>query len=154
MRARTEMLDEIRYAERLCERTTRLYKNVQVAGTLATFVAASAVMSKLSNIAPPWLSVFGGIALVVFGGLMLAVSPATKAAANEADMRRYQRLQTEAVGMDDAALEKALQKARENNTQEVESLRMVAYNDVVREIGREDQAQKLSAAQRLLAVMA
>ena len=48
----------------------------------------------------------------------------------------------------------ALAKAGETDTPEIEALRDVAYNDVVREIGRDDHVVPLSATQRLFAALA
>ena len=149
-----EMMSRIRYAERLCERTARLYRRIQAFGTFATVVGGSAVLSALSPAIPQWVSLAGGCAFALFGAAMIAVRPGDRAAANEADVRRYARLRHESTRMDDAVLEAALHKAAESNAPEVESLRNVAYNDVARELGREDVAFRLTWPQRVMAALA
>ena len=85
---------------------------------------------------------------------MVAIRPADKAAANEADVRRFARLRSESATMDVATLAIALSKARESNAPEVEALREVAYNDVARELGRDDVEVHLSWHQRVIAAIA
>ncbi len=145
------LINEIRYSERLCLRTARLYRHLHTTATLLSVVGGSAALGALSPTMPKELSIVGAVVLAVFGAVTLAVRPAEKAAANESDAKRYAQLRTEARTMNPAALQLALDKARETDTPEFESLRDVAYNDVVVEIGRPDAAVPLSGAQRLLA---
>lgn len=148
------LLSEARYAERLCQRTARLYRRLGTAGVFLAIVGGSATLSALADGVPGWISAAGAAALAVFGALLVAVRPAEKAAANEADARRYAQLRTAAAGMDAPTLRTALAKARESDTQEVEPLRAVAFNDVALEIGRADQLIALTLPQRLLAALA
>jgi hypothetical protein len=148
------LLNEVRYSERLCQRTARLYRRIQAAGTVATIIGGSAAVSAVGNALPPVISMAGGACFVVFGALLLAIRPADKAAVNEADLRRYSKLRTEGVRMSTVELLVALNKARESDAPEVEPLREVAFNDVVREIGAEDQVVALRLSQRLLAALA
>ncbi len=148
------LLNEVRYAERLCQRTARFYRHIQAVGTFATVAGGSAALSALAQGVPPWVSLAGAAAFTVFGAAMVAVRPADKAAANEADMRRYTKLRTEGRTMDADTLRQALDKAREGDAAEVESLRDVAYNDLLRETGWEHQQIPLSLRQRALALIA
>jgi len=148
------LLNEIRYAERLCQRTARLYRRLQSIGTFGTVLGGSAALTALSSSLPSWVSVSGAAVFTVFGAAMLAIRPADKAAANETDMRRYATLRTEALAMDALALEVALNKARQGDAPEIEALREVAYNDLMREIGQDGYAGKLSLQQRVIASLA
>lgn len=148
------LLNEVRYAERLCQRTARLYRHMQTFGTFATVLGGSAVLTALSAAFPAWVSVAGAVAFSVFGAAMIATRPADKAAANEADMRRYAKLRTEGLLMDEAALRAALRKLQETDTPEMESLREVAYNDVMREIGQDAHVVPLRLGQRWIALLA
>ncbi|HWH84939.1 MAG TPA: hypothetical protein VNU71_22155 [Burkholderiaceae bacterium] len=148
------MMNEIRYAERLCLRTARLYRRAQTIGVFVTIVSGSAAMSALSSGAPKWLSIAGFIALTLFGAAMIAIRPAEKATANEADAKRYGQLRTAANTMDDVTLRAAIDKAREGDGPEIEPLRDVAYNDVVVEVGRPDVAIPLTPKQKVLAALA
>jgi hypothetical protein len=148
------LLNEVRYAERLCERTARLYRNLQAFGTFATVIGGSAAMTVLATAIPKEISLFGSAVFVLFGAAMLAVGPANKAATNEADRKRYARLKADAVAMDADALRLALAKAREGDVQEVESLRAIAYNDMVCEVGQPQEVIPITAWQKALAVLA
>lgn len=150
------LLNEVRYAERLCQRTARLYRRVQSAGTFLTVLGGSATLSSLSSQVPPWVAIAGAAAFTVFGALLLTVRPADKAASNEADCRRYAKVRAEAASASTSTeqLRVALQKARESDTAEVESLRAVAFNDVMQEIGQEREAIPLRPTQKLLAALA
>jgi hypothetical protein len=151
---RAILLNEIRYAERLCQRTARLYRRLQAVGTFVAIAGGSAALLPLGMQLPPSVSAAGAAALALAAAALLAIRPADKAAANESDVRRYAKLRTDARGMDAAALRVALDKARESDTAEVEPLRDVAWNDLVREIGCEHDAVPLNPAQRLLAALA
>ena len=148
------LLDEIRYTERLCQRTARLYRHLQTLTVFLSVLGGSGVISAVAGAVPAWMPIAGGVLLAVFGALNLSVRPADKATANEADMKRYAQLRTAAVKMDASQLKEALEKARESDTQEVEALRDVAYNDVTYEIGRPDAAVPLKVHQRLLSALA
>lgn len=146
---------EIRYAERLCLRTARLYRRLQAIGTFLTVVSGSAVLTAFAQGVPMFVRVAGAVGFAVFGAALIAVRPADKAASNEADAKRYAQLRTAADGLESAAaVRAALDKARESDAAEVEGLRDVALNDVLQEIGRPDEVKSLSPKQRLLAALA
>lgn len=148
------LLNEIRYAQRLCERTARLYRHAQTFGTFMTVLGGSAIVASLSNAVAAWVALAGAVLFAVFGAVMVAVRPTEKAVANEADARRYAQLRTAGASMSEAQLRAALDQARETDAPEVETLRDVAYNDVVIEVGRADWALPLSRTQKLLAALA
>lgn len=148
------LMNEIRYAERLCQRTARLYRRLQAAGTFVAVVAGSAALAALSKQVEPWISICGGAVFAAVGALMLAVRPADKAAANEADVKRYAKLKSDGATMDEQTLRLALLKARESDAPEIEPLRDVAYNDVANEVGSANAAVALRWHQRLLAALA
>lgn len=150
----TATINEARYAERLCLRTARLYRHLQAFGTFGTVFAGSAAMGAALGSVPQALAPWGAMAFAAFGAALLAIRPADKAAANEADARRYAKVRTEAATLDAAAARQLLDKARETDAAEVESLRDVAYNDVLAEIGRPDLAIPLGVGKRMLAAIA
>jgi hypothetical protein len=154
MSAHHDFVYRIRYAIRLTERTARLYRRVQKAGLFLSIVGGSATLTLLSEAIPAWLGLFGAALMTMAGAALVAVRPADQAAQNEADMRRYRALAVKAHQLDDAALSAALEEAHLSDCQEIEPLRDVAYNDVVREYGREDAAVPLSRWQHLLAALA
>ena len=148
------MIHQIRYATRLTQRTARLYRRVQTAGTFLSIVGGSATLSLLSQAFPDWVGMAGAVVLTLAGGALIAIRPADKAAQNEADARRYLALAAKAANLDDAALAAALEEAHQTDCQEVEPLRDIAFNDVVREYGRADAAVPLSRLQNILATVA
>jgi predicted polyphosphate/ATP-dependent NAD kinase len=147
-------LNEIRYAERLCQRTARLYRHVQSFGTWLTVVGGSGTLAALANNVPNWVPITGAIVFAAAGAALIAMRPADKAAMNEADAKRYAALRTRGLGLDDKALRAALEEARQSDVAEVEALRDVAWNDVVQEVGYADKRVLLSIPQRLLSAIA
>ena len=146
------LLNEARYAERLCLRTARLYKRLQTATTFLSVLGGSGILAGVSATMPAWLPLAGGVLLALFGAINLAVRPAEKAAANDADAKRYAQLRTAAQTMPAAELQVALNKARETDTAEIEALRDVAYNDLLQETGH--PTLPLKRHQHLLAALA
>ena len=146
--------NEARYAQRLCERTARLYRRMQTAGTFLAVLAGSAAMAASAPWMPQWAAVAGPALLASVAAALLAVKPADRALANENDVRRYAELLQQAPVLDDTALAQALAKARINDAPEIEPLRDVAYNDLVHEIGEPQLAAPLRLHQRMLAALA
>jgi len=154
MKDRDTLNGEVRYAIRLCERTQRFYRRLQTAGTFLSVVGGSAFLSSAIPVVPSWVPWIGGIAVTVFGGALIAIRPADKAAANEADVRRYSRLQSDSHKMTDQEFEAALDKAKEGNAPEIEPMRKIAYNDVAEELGCPDAGYKLKWNEHILAALA
>jgi hypothetical protein len=144
------LLSEIRYAERLCQRTARLYRHINAAGVFIGIIGGSGVVSAAVSASPGWLAIAGAITLAISGAVSLAMNPLEKAAIADADGKRYSHLRTQARGMTETELQTALNKLREHDTPEVEALRDVSYNDMVQEIGRPDAAIPLRLSQKLI----
>lgn len=154
MDQKVTLMNEIRYAQRITQRTARLYRRASTVLTFLAILGGSSVAVSLSKSAPDWLAIVGTLAMAAAAAASLAVRPLEKAITNEQDLRKYTQLETLAVGMTLEQLQAALAKARETDAAEVELLRDVAYNDVVREIGRDDAAIHLNLQQRLIASLA
>jgi hypothetical protein len=90
----------------------------------------------------------------VFGCINLAVRPAERIAANEADIRKYGALLTKLTLLDPPALQQLLDEARQSDTTEVEHLRPIAFNDVVMEIDEPDALIPLTRMQKLIGALA
>lgn len=119
-----------------------------------TIVGGSAVVAAIGDrVSDPIATV--GLALFVFAGaLLIAIRPADKVAQNDSDVRRYKALMSKSVTLTESELEKALEEARLSDTQEIEPLRDVAYNDVAIECARPEFVVKLRPLQKLLAALA
>lgn len=154
MKDRYQLIGEIRYAIRLTQRTARLYRRVQTTGIFLSILGGSATMASLADGMPTWIASFGGIILTIAGAMLIAVRPADKAAQNEYDVKRYQAISARAVNMNDKELEQAIEDAHNGDAPEIESLRDVAYNDMVMEFNRPDVLAPLSPIQKILKALA
>lgn len=154
MQDHAALLNELRYSERLCLRTARLYRHLQACGVALSVMGGSATLTALASSVPPWVSVGGSLVFVAAGVAMMAVRPADKAALNEADAKRYASLRRTALTMDAATLAVALADLRPADAPEVESLRNPVYNDVVREIGADHAVVRLSLLERIVSAIA
>ena len=154
MKDKNQLISEIRYAIRLTQRTARLYRRIQTIGIFLSIIGGSVAMASLADGVPAWVTSTGGVLLSIAGAMLIAVRPADKAAQNESDVKRYQTLMTRAVRMDVNELVEALEEAHNGDAPEVESLREVAYNDVVLELNRPDVQIPLSPIQKILRSLA
>jgi hypothetical protein len=93
-------------------------------------------------------------AFAVLGSVNLAIRPAERIAANEADVRKYGALLTKLNALETPALQQLLDEARLSDAAEVEPLRAIAYNDVVLEIDAPDALLPLSPMQKLIGALA
>lgn len=152
--SKVQLQSEIRYTIRLCQRTARLYRRAQTFGTFLAIVGGSATLTGAFGHFPASFTVVGGAVLALAGAALIAIRPADKAAQNETDVKRYQMLMAKAVTLSEEDLRQALEEARQSDAIEVESLRNVAFNDVMEEINRRDQLIALSAQEQLLKALA
>jgi len=144
---------DLRYAQRLCERTARFYRRIQTSLTFLTLLAGSGAIAALSAQMPAsstWL----GIAFALCGCLNMAIRPAERIAANDADVRKYAALLAKAHTLDAIAIAALLSEARQSDSNEIEPLRAVAYNDVMLEINRPDALIELDHFQKLIGALA
>jgi len=153
-KTKDQLKGEIRYAIRICQRQARLYRHIQSVGVFLSIVGGSAIFSVLISSLPQWLSFTGAGLLACTGAALIAIRPADKAALNESDIRRYQALMTKVNALNETELETAIEEARQSDTPDIESLRNVAFNDVMREINRDDQLIPLTPAQKIISMLA
>lgn len=149
-----QLKGEIRYAIRLCQRQARFYRRIQAVGVFLSIIGGSALFSVLSTSLPPWISLAGAALLTCSWAILIAIRPADKAALNESDIRRYQALMVKANVLNEKDLETIIDEARQSDTQEIESLRNVAFNDVMHEFNRDDQIISLNPAEKLMSMIA
>lgn len=150
MKDKDQLIGEIRYAIRLTQRTARLYRKVQTFGVFLSIIGGSAAIVAIADNIPAWVSAFGAALLTVAGAMLIAVRPADKAAQNESNVKRYQILMAHASDMNAEQLQRAIEESRAADTAEIESLRNVAYNDVVLEYNRPDALLELTTLQKIL----
>ncbi|NGZ85323.1 hypothetical protein [Duganella aceris] len=153
----TDELEEVqfnlRYAQRLCQRTARLYRRVQTTLTFITLLAGSSAVATLAAQLPvPSASLMAVFA--IFSCINLAIRPAEKIAANEADIRKYGALLAKSHALDAKTLQQQFNEAQQSDAAEVEPLRAVAYNDIVLEIDEPEALIKLTPMQKLIGALA
>lgn len=145
---------EVRYAQRLCQRTARLYRRVQTTFTFLSIFAGSAALVSISAQLPQILTLSSAIAFAAFAAINIAIRPAERIALNESDVRKYAALLAKSEDLDVPAIRKLIAEARQSDAPEVEPLRDVAYNDLMREINRDDQLLPLRISQKILSAIA
>jgi len=143
----------LRYAQRLCQRTARFYRRLQTWLTFISLLAGSSAVATLAAQLPVPSAWLLGV-FAIFGCINLALRPADKIAANEADVRKYGALLAKVNSVDAAKLQQMLDEARLSDTAEIEPLRPVAYNDVVLEIDAAEALLPLSPIQKLMGALA
>jgi hypothetical protein len=144
---------ELRYAQRFCQRSVRFYRRIQ---TTLTFISMLAGSSAIAAIAAqmPMAATWMMAAFAIFGILNFAIRPAEKIAALHADVRKYAALITKSDSLDAAAIQHLLHEARQTDSEEIEPLRAVAYNDVMLEIDETDSLIPLTPMQKLMSALA
>ncbi|MYM25388.1 hypothetical protein GTP46_22420 [Duganella sp. FT135W] len=142
-----------RYGQRLCQRTARFYRRIQTTLIFMSLLAGSSAVATLAA-QMPTLSAWLLATFAVFGCINLAIRPAERIAANEADVRKYGALLAKLNLLDPPALQQLLDEARQSDTNEVEHLRPAAFNDVVMEIDEPDAVIPLTRIQRLIGALA
>ena len=111
------------------------------------------VMSAMSTRFPVCVDL-GAVLAAVFGAMVIVIRPADKAAPNELDIRKYDELLARAQGLSAEQILPLLAEARKTDAPEIESLRTIAYNDVMSEMNRDDQKIRPNAYQAMLAAIA
>lgn len=152
--SREQVLGEIRYAQRLCQRTSRLYRRAQTTFTFISIVAGSAALVAVSSKLPVHFAMLSGLVFAVFTALNLSIRPAERIAQNDADVKKYAALIAKATELDVPAILKLLAEARQTDAPEIEPLRDVAFNDLMLEFNRAEEMIPLSRSQKLLAALA
>ncbi|MFS2003888.1 hypothetical protein ACEN9F_09710 [Duganella sp. CT11-25] len=148
-----EVQFNLRYAQRLCQRTARFYRRIQTIFTFISLLAGSGAVATLAAQMPiPSAWLLGAFA--VSGCINLAIRPADKIAANEADIRKYGAVLAKVPMLDAKTLQQQFHEAQQSDAAEIEPLRAVAYNDVVLEIDEPDALIKLTPMQKLMGALA
>lgn len=145
---------EVRYAQRLCQRTARLYRRAQTTFTFLSIVAGSAALVSISAKLPEQFTLGSAIAFAVFAAVNIAIRPAERIAQNESDVKKYAALLAKSEDLEMPAIRKLIAEARQTDAPEVEPLRDIAFNDVMREINREDALIPLTRSQKFLGAIA
>ncbi len=137
---------ELRYAQRVGQRSVRFYRRIQTAFTFISMLAGSSAIAAIAAqmpMAATWMMA----AFAIFSILNFAIRPADKIAALHSDVRKYAALIAKSDNLDAAAIQHLLHEARQTDSEEIEPLRAVAYNDVMLEIDETDSLIPLTPMQ-------
>ena len=149
---RADTLFNLRYAVRVLERYAHLWHNAGVTLKFSSILSGTAALASLTG-QVVLLAVAAGIFFAVMQALELALAPADRATAASLQRREYARLLAQGCQLGDEAL--AAQYAglvAEDGIHVPQGLKLIAYNDVVRERGL-DSAALYTNTNRLLACL-
>ena len=104
----------------------------------------------LKTSTPGWLVTLIALIWAALHAAGQIMKPGERSALNLHDSRRYSRLRTRHRASKPSTIQRELDKLRETDTPEVESLRDIAWNDVMVESGNTSQVVKLSWFQHVL----
>jgi hypothetical protein len=134
--SRFDTLFSLRYAVRVLERQARFWRHVDGALRLVTIISGSAAFAAMLTQQAASVSVGVLLAFAVLQAVEFSVQPGLRAAEAWVARAPYLALLSAQHEMDDRELEAAYHDACQRDTvQAFESLRRVAYNDVVEEKG-------------------
>lgn len=137
---RPETLFNARYAARVLERQCRLWRRLDGVVRFAAILAGSGAIAALGA-QNAVMVVVAGVVFAMFQALEYAVRPADIAARAMAQGKQYAALLARQRGLSDEALADELEALRvEDDIIVMDSLRRLAYNDVVRERGMDESA--------------
>lgn len=154
--SRFDTLFSLRYAVRVLERQSRFWRHLDGGLRVFATLSGSAALASLLTHQPYAVSVAVLVVFAVLQALEFALQPGLKAAEAWVARTPYLALLAEQSGLDDARLEAEYQAALlGDGVQAFESLRRIAYNDVVEEKGCDPAAAYvLDKWQRFMAALA
>jgi hypothetical protein len=137
---RPDTLFNIRYASRVLERQCRLWRRVDGVVRFSAVLAGSGAIAALGA-QNAVMALVAGVVFALFQAIEYAVRPAEVAAHAMAQGKQYAALLARQRRLSDAALADELEAVRvEDDIIVMDSLRQLAYNDVVRERGLDESA--------------
>lgn len=130
----------IRYAVRVLERYAKYWSSIGTAFKFISLATGTGAVAAVIAANPGW-SLALGVALAVLQALEHAVCPSDKHACALASRRDYARLLSNQAAHTDESLEAAYQAiVADDEVMVGQSLKELAYNDVVREKGLAESA--------------
>lgn len=145
---------EAQYYEVLHLRNARFFRHLRGVFTVISLLAGTAAFTMVLQ-ADARLAVVGGGLIALVTILDSVVNPSARVVMHDHQARNFSLLQAEGRGLDEEAFEKRLAFVRVNDDVNcLETLRYVAYNEVVVSAGRDECAYPLTAWQKLVGLMA
>jgi hypothetical protein len=150
---KAEAVLQLRYVIRLHQLHRRLYRRVEMGMSFASIVAGSAALLPVWQQMPGGL-MLSGIALAIIGAISAVGGLAEAAAQRNVTIRQLNRaLERAADAAVSAAEIDAANLASESHV-DIEALRYIAYNDVLRAGGHTDGMQPETPWQRVMRAVA
>ena len=118
-RTKEQLHAEIRYAQRLCQRTARLYRRAQTTFTFLSIVAGSGALVSVSAQQPHSLTIGLAAAFACFAAANIAMRPAEKVAQNDSDVKKYAALLSKSESLAPPQIAQLLAEARQTDAPEV-----------------------------------
>jgi hypothetical protein len=145
-RSKYEAVLDIRYGIRLHFLHARLYRNLRTGAAIVSLLAGSAAIVSVLQAIPHGVLAAGIIVAVASSG-DIVFRWAEKAADHDVLRRRLAQLLAGAPELSLEALDSERARCEADEDDEIESLRVLAYNDNLRSNGHEDlvRAEPLSA---------
>lgn len=134
--SRFDTLFSLRYAVRVLDRQSRYWRRLDGALRFLTIVSGSASFAALLTQQTPTINSLALILFATLQALEFSLQPGQRSASTWVARALYLDVLAAQAGIDDLALESAYQQALlRDDIQAFESLRRIAYNDVVEEMG-------------------
>jgi hypothetical protein len=140
-RARFDTLFTLRYAERVLERYARMWHRLDATARVFAIFSGTAAFGALMAQSGSWALVFGGI-FALLQALEYGLNPGRREQESRAARALYARVLARQHELTDEQLEIAYQEAQAGDSVIVpDTLRRLAYNDVVDERGCDPAAR-------------
>lgn len=152
-RTKSEAILGINYCIRVHELHCRLYRRIRGCMTIASLLAGSAAMVSVVQGIPGLIAVLG-IAVATIGYVDAAANISALAERHSLWTREFNKLLAVSSGLTIDELDARKREIIADATVEIESLRPVAYNDVLESGGFMDGMRPESRAQRLMRAIA
>lgn len=152
-RSHSEAVLETRYGARYCLLMRRLYGRCAAALSFLEIFGGSAAFAGWLG-GDQHVTAVAGAAMAAAAAFSIVFSPGEKRLQCEMQRRRWNELNADAPSLAIDQLEFRIHKLRDEDVPDIQWLRLPAYNDTMRENGREDQIQALSRRERMTAFFA
>lgn len=152
-RTKPEAVNEAEYNIRLHQLQQRLFKRVRRALALSAVIASSAVVVNSFGTVP-WLTTVFGLIAATAGFLDYTGDYAERAACHGMWIRDYANLLRRKADLSLDEIDAELAQLKAEAQVEIESLRVVAWNDTLKSLGFEHAMREESRMQRFMRAVA
>ena len=148
-RSHYEATLDARYGQRLNYLHAKLYGKINASLNFVNLISGTAAFGAFTS-EKPNIILWIGVIISISSILSTLLSPATKSAEFADKSRQYAKLLVIAPELNEAELDKQIRQLQSDTTPIIEAIRIIAYNDNLRESGREDYLATTNIWQKLL----